>query len=67
MDQRFEKMLRRVGNAFYISHIKAVREAVADNLLGQLIRNVSLSRKDLVTVEFRLQAMASAVRQGYAR
>ena len=67
MDQRFEKMLRRVGNAFYISHIEAVREAVADNSLGQLIRNVSLSRKDLVTVEFRLRAMASAVRQGYAR
>lgn len=67
MDQRFEKMVRRVGNAFYISHIAAVREAVADNSLGQLIRNVSLSRKDLVTVEFRLRAMASAVRQGYAR
>ena len=67
MDQRFEKMLRRVGNTFYISHIAAVREAVANNSLGQLIRNVSLSRKDLVTVEFRLRAMASAVRQGYAR
>lgn len=67
MDQRFEKMLRRVGSTFYMSHIAAVSEAVANNSLGQLIRNVSLSRKDLVTVEFRLRAMASAVRQGYAR
>lgn len=67
MDQRFEKMLRRVGSTFYNGHIAAVRDAVANNSLGLLIRNVSLSRKDLVTVEFRLRAMASAVRQGYAR
>ncbi len=67
MDTRFDKMIRRVGQGFYSSYIGTVRDAVACGSLESLIRRVNNSRKDIVTVEFRLRAMASAVRQGYTR
>lgn len=65
MDARYSSMIKRVGKGFYRSYIYAVREAVHEDLLGSLIRRVTAERKDIVTVEFRIRAMASAVRQGY--
>jgi len=65
MDKRYASMVRRVGKGFYSHYIRAVRQAVTDDLLGSLIRRVTDERKDIVTVEFRIRAMSSAVRQGY--
>lgn len=65
MGVRYEQMIRRVGKRFYQCHIDAVRQAVADDLIGSLIKRVSLERPDIETVEFRIRAMASAVRLGY--
>lgn len=65
MDARYSSMIRRVGKGFYRRYIYAVREAVGDDLIGSLIHRVTAERKDIVTVEFRIRAMASAVRQGY--
>lgn len=65
MDTRYSSMVKRVGQGFYYRYIGAVRDAVADDLIGSLIRRVTLERRDIVTVEFRIRAMASAVRQGY--
>lgn len=65
MDARYSAMIKRVGKGFYRRYIPAVREAVCDDLTGSLIRRVTSERKDIVTVEFRIRAMASAVRQGY--
>lgn len=65
MDNRFSLMVKRVGMGFYRRYITAVREAVTEDLIGSLIRRVTAERRDIVTVEFRIRAMASAVRQGY--
>lgn len=65
MDVRYSSMIKRIGQGFYRQYICAVREAVADDLVGSLIRRVTAERKDIVTVEFRIRAMSSAVRQGY--
>jgi hypothetical protein len=65
MDRRFSPMLKRVGMGFYRQYIGAVREAVREDLIGSLIRRVTAERRDITTVEFRIRAMASAVRQGY--
>lgn len=67
MDLLFQKMLRRVGKGFYYRYIGAVRKAISEDSLASLIRRVSAERNDIITVEFRIRAMASAVRQGYAR
>lgn len=64
-DERYEKMVRRVGKGFYRRYIQEVRQAVADDLVSALIKRVSSERTDIDTVEFRIRAMASAVRQGY--
>ena len=65
MDARYSAMINRVGKGFYRRYIVEVREAVSDDLTGSLIRRVTAERKDIVTVEFRIRAMSSAVRQGY--
>ncbi len=65
MDRRYSPMVRRVGMGFYRQYIGEVRDAVREDLLGSLIRRVTAERSDIVTVEFRIHAMASAVRQGY--
>jgi len=65
MAARYSAMIKRVGKSFYRQYIVAVREAVSDDLTGSLIRRVTAERKDIVTVEFRIRAMSSAVRQGY--
>ena len=65
MDKRFAPFVKRVGMGFYRRYIEAVREAVSEELIGSLIRRVTAERKDIVTVDFRIRAMASAVRQGY--
>lgn len=65
MDTRYSSMIKRVGKGFYCRHIGAVRDAVRDGLIDALFRRVAAERKDIVTVEFRIRAMASAVRQGY--
>ena len=65
MDKRYSPMVKSVGLGFYRRYIGAVREAVREDLIGSLIRRVTAERKDIVTVDFRIRAMASAVRQGY--
>jgi len=65
MDRRYSPMVKSVGMGFYRRYIRAVREAVREDLVGSLIRRVTAERRDIVTVEFRIRAMASAVRQGY--
>lgn len=65
MNTRYSSMIKRVGHGFYYRYIGAVRDAVTDDLVSSLIRRVTSERRDIVTVEFRIRAMASAVRQGY--
>lgn len=65
MDERYKKMVRRVGKDFYRKYIQEVRQAVADDLVASLIKRVSGERTDIDTVEFRIRAMASAVRKEY--
>lgn len=65
MDERYSAMIKRVGKGFYHRYIGSVREAVREDLIGSMIRRVTAERKDIVTVDFRIRAMASAVRLGY--
>lgn len=64
-DTRFEKMLRRVGKDFYRTYISEVRIATTDGNINSLIQKVKRERADIVTADFRINAMASAVRQRY--
>lgn len=67
MPERYDKMMPRVGRGFYDDYIFSVREAVREESIASLVSEVKSARTDLVTVEFRIRAMASAVRQGYDR
>lgn len=64
MNQKFRRMVRRVGKAFYSQHISDVREAVKNRTLKELIQTVS-SNGTIRTQKYRIRAMASAVRNGY--
>jgi hypothetical protein len=58
-------MVRSVGLDFYRTYIVDVRDAVKTNNIPVLIQRVRKERPDLDTVDYRINRMASAVRQGY--
>lgn len=64
MNQRFRDMVRRVGRGFYERHIAEVRSAVKSRTLNKLIQTLSAANT-IGTVDYRVSAMASAVRNGY--
>lgn len=65
MDTRYERMIHRVGVAFYRDYLPEVRAAVHKDEVDELVQKATCERTDLVTVKFRIHAIASAVRQGY--
>lgn len=69
MNQKFSRMLKRVGRAFYLRYLSAVREAVKNNSVKALFKEAALGWNGpygkIETAKYRIRAIASAVRQGY--
>ena len=65
MDSRYDKMVRRVGLAFYRDYLPEVRDAVRNDEIDSLIQKANGERPDIITAGFRIRAIASAFRQGY--